>query len=94
MQAVLAQSAQFVGVCLFVYHLPNDFSESSLASLFTPYCDVYTAKVMRDLHTGNSKGFGFVNVPSREVAEYVMSRVDGMQIGTKFLKVSIKNQNK
>ena len=81
---------EFTGVCLFVYHLPLEASESTLFSLFSAYGQVTSARVMRDLLTGRSKGFGFVNVSRHEEAAAAIEGLNGFQLGNKYLKVAYK----
>ena len=81
---------EFTGVCLFVYHLPLEASESTLFSLFSAYGQVTSARVMRDLLTGRSKGFGFVNVSRHDEAAAAIDGLNGFQLGNKYLKVTYK----
>ena len=46
---------QYPGVCLFVYHLPANATETTLYQLFSNYGQVLSAKVMKDLQTGTNK---------------------------------------
>jgi len=45
---------------------------------------------MKDLQTGASKGFGFVNMSTMEQALLAIDRLNGVQMGSKFLKVELK----
>jgi RNA recognition motif-containing protein len=81
---------QAEGVCLFVYHLPQDATEAQLFSLFSNYGAVLSTKIMKDLSTGRTKGFGFVNMASVEQAQLAIQALSGYQMGNKFLKVSFK----
>ena len=46
------------GANLFIYHLPRDLTDADLATLFSPFGNVVSAKVFVDKKTSDSKGFG------------------------------------
>jgi polyadenylate-binding protein len=48
-----------VGVNLYIKNLPDDCADEELRSMFTPYGEITSARVMTDAK-GRSKGFGFV----------------------------------
>jgi CUG-BP- and ETR3-like factor len=47
-----------VGANLFIYHLPRDLTDADLATLFSNFGDVISARVFVDKKTSESKGFG------------------------------------
>ena len=54
---------------LFVGGLPFSINDQSLASLFSKFGTVESANVIIDRMTGQSKGFGFVEMSSVEEAQ-------------------------
>jgi len=81
------------GANLFVYNIPDTFTESDLQSLFSFYGNVVSALVFRNKVTGTSKGFGFVSYDSPFSAEKAIVALNGVQMGNRRLKVMIKRGN-
>ena len=46
------------GANLFIYHLPQNYTESHLEELFRPYGTILSTHVYRDRNTNQSRGFG------------------------------------
>ncbi|XP_063222581.1 CUGBP Elav-like family member 1-B isoform X46 [Bacillus rossius redtenbacheri] len=78
------------GANLFIYHLPQEFSDADLASTFLPFGNVVSAKVFIDKQTNLSKCFGFVSYDNPVSAQAAIQAMNGFQIGTKRLKVQLK----
>jgi RNA recognition motif-containing protein len=78
------------GANLFIYHLPRDLTNADLATLFSPFGNLVSAKVFVDKKTSESKGFGFVSYEAVDSADAAISSMNGFQIGSKRLKVQHK----
>ncbi|XP_063703210.1 CUGBP Elav-like family member 2 isoform X2 [Culicoides brevitarsis] len=93
-QAVTAAAGKQIegpdGCNLFIYHLPQEFTDSDLASTFLPFGCVVSAKVFIDKQTNLSKCFGFVSFDNPASAHAAIQAMHGFQIGTKRLKVQLK----
>ena len=80
------------GCNLFVFHIPNDMTNMDLYSLFIPFGNVISVRIMIEKETGRSRGFGFVSFDNRPAAEFAIKSMNGFQIGHKRLKVQHKNE--
>ncbi|XP_075224093.1 CUGBP Elav-like family member 1 isoform X4 [Lycorma delicatula] len=78
------------GANLFIYHLPSEFNDADLTSMFSPFGRVISAKVFINKFTKLSKCFGFVSYDNVLSAQSAISNMHGFQIGTKRLKVQLK----
>jgi len=56
---------------LYVGNLPWAVTEADLVQAFGRYCQVLSARVMTDRETGNSRGFGFVEVDAQSAASAI-----------------------
>jgi len=82
------------GYCLFIFHLPPETVDEELFQLFSQYGTVFSAKVIRDKSTQDSKGYGFVNMATEQQADYAIERLNGSRYKNKYLKVSYKKKKK
>jgi CUG-BP- and ETR3-like factor len=78
------------GANLFIYHLPQEYSDNDLAQAFAPYGPIISAKVFVDKTTNRSKCFGFVSYDNPSSAQAAINQMNGFQIGMKRLKVQLK----
>ncbi|CAF1163170.1 unnamed protein product [Adineta steineri] len=78
------------GANLFIYHLPQEYSDTDLAQAFAPYGPIISAKVFVDKTTNRSKCFGFVSYDNPASAQAAINQMNGCQIGMKRLKVQLK----
>ena len=77
-----------MSVKLYVGNLSYDVTDSELNDLFTPFGVVESARIITDKFTGNSKGFGFVEMPSREEANQAMNDLNGKTINNRAMVVN------
>jgi RNA recognition motif-containing protein len=73
---------------LYVGNLSYNLKEADLAELFAPYGQVESAKIITDRYSGQSKGFGFVEMASRADGEKAIQALNGQSIQNRQLKVN------
>lgn len=72
---------------LYVGNLSYSTNDSTLRSLFEPYGSIESARVISDRDTGNSKGFGFVEMSDAD-AQKAMGALNGREVEGRALKVN------
>ena len=73
---------------LYVGNLSFQTSSSELEELFAGIGTVESATVVEDRETGRSRGFGFVEMGSKEDGEKAISELNGTQLGGREIKVN------
>jgi RNA recognition motif-containing protein len=82
------------GANLFIYNVPEGFTDADLHSMFSICGNVLSATVFKDKHTGVSRGFGFVSYDTAQSAEKAIMTLNGFQVpGNKRLKVMLKSDS-
>eukprot|EP00743_Colponemidia_sp_Colp-15_P014785 GILK01017598.1.p1 GENE.GILK01017598.1~~GILK01017598.1.p1 ORF type:complete len:258 (+),score=40.20 GILK01017598.1:1-774(+) len=79
-----------VGANLFVFHLPQQWSDQDLANQFAPFGNIISARVMVNRNTGQTRGFGFVSYDDPAAATAAIDAMNGFAILGKRLKVQHK----
>ncbi|MES4786195.1 MAG: RNA-binding protein, partial [Nitrospiraceae bacterium] len=73
---------------LYVGSLPYSTTEQQLQELFSQYGTVQSAKVITDRYTGQSRGFGFVEMATGEEAQKAIAALNGSTLGGRTLVVN------
>lgn len=76
---------------LFIGGLAFSTSTDRLREVFTQAGVVESAAVVTDRDTGNSRGFGFVEMASAEAAAEAVKQLNGKEVDGRTLKVEIAN---
>ena len=77
-----------MGRKLYVGNLGFGVTSGDLERLFASHGTVTSATVISDRSTGQSKGFGFVEMSSNAEAEAAIAALDGKDFGGRALKVN------
>jgi cold-inducible RNA-binding protein len=73
---------------LYVGNLPFQLTEEELNALFAEAGEVLSAKIITDRHTGQPRGFGFVEMASKAEGEKAISLLNGRDVAGRALKVN------
>jgi cold-inducible RNA-binding protein len=73
---------------LYVGNLTFSTSSQDLQSLFAKAGTVQSANVIEDRETGNSRGFGFVEMSSKEEGDAAIAQFNGADLNGRTLKVN------
>ncbi len=72
---------------ILVRNLATATTEEKLKSLFVEYGTVQSCSLVLDKVTGNSKGFGFVEMPKVGEAKAAMKTLNGYKLAGNFIRV-------
>ena len=73
---------------IYVGGLPYSTNSQALRSLFAEKGEVTDATVVEDRSTGQSKGFGFVEMPNASEAQAAINQLNGQSMGGRSLSVN------
>jgi cold-inducible RNA-binding protein len=73
---------------LYIGNLPYSCDDQQLSDLVAPYGEVQSASVIKDKFSGQSKGFGFVEIGDDSAALKAIEELDGKEMGGRNLKVN------
>ena len=77
-----------MGTKLYVGSLPYSTTEQQLSELFAQHGTVQSAKVITDRYTGQSRGFGFVEMATNDEAQKAIQALNGAALGGRTLVVN------
>lgn len=81
------EAARNQGTNLFVTGIATRLTESDVARMFEKYGEVEKCNIMRDPHTRESRGFGFVNMTSAQQADAAKEGLQGEVIEGRTLSI-------
>jgi RNA recognition motif-containing protein len=72
---------------IYVSNLSFNVQDEDLKDFFAPYGEITSAKVINDRETGNSRGFGFVEMSDDTAAQKAITELDGATVEGRTIKV-------
>ena len=73
---------------IYVGNLPREATEEDLRKAFESFGEITTAKIITDRFTGDSRGFGFVEMSNNSEGQAAISGLDGKDLKGRALKVN------
>ncbi|KAK6385063.1 uncharacterized protein PV06_09131 [Exophiala oligosperma] len=77
---------------IFVGDLSNEVNDEVLLQAFSAFGSVSEARVMWDMKTGRTRGYGFVAFRERQDAEKALASMDGEWLGSRAIRCNWANQ--
>ena len=74
---------------LYVGNLLFDVSENDLRNAFEQFGQVTEVRLIMDKFSGKSKGFGFIEMPSKDEAEKAIGEMNGKEFMGRTLNVNV-----
>jgi RNA recognition motif-containing protein len=65
---------------IYIGNLAPDTTEDEVKEAFAAFGDVASVKIIRDGATGESRGFGFIEMPSEDQARAAITEMNGKEI--------------
>lgn len=73
---------------IYVGNLSYEVTEEDLKLAFEPFGKVESANLIKDKYSGQSKGFGFVEMASKEEGQSAIDGLNGTELKGKALNVN------
>jgi RNA recognition motif-containing protein len=73
---------------IYVGNLALNVTEEDLKKVFEAFGDVESVKIIKDRYSGESRGFGFVGMPTGAEAQSAIKDLNGKELKGLMLKVN------
>jgi RNA recognition motif-containing protein len=73
---------------IYAGNLSFDLTEDDLRQAFESYGQVESVTIVKDKYSGQSRGFGFVEMPAKAEATAAINGLDGKDLQGRTLKVN------
>ena len=73
---------------IYVGQLPYSVTEEELREMFLPYGEVTSLNLIMDRYSGQSKGFGFVEMPNNSEADQAIKGLNKSMLNGREIKVN------
>jgi len=73
---------------IYVGNLSSDVTEDDLRQAFGAFGEVELVNIIKDKFSGESRGFGFVDMPNKEEASKALEEANGQELKGRVMKVN------
>jgi cold-inducible RNA-binding protein len=73
---------------IYVGNLSHEVTEEDLQLSFEPFGQLESATIIKDRHSGQSRGFGFVEMASKAEGQSAIDGLNGTELKGRTLKVN------
>jgi RNA recognition motif-containing protein len=73
---------------IYVGNLAAEVTDDDLKGAFDAHGEVTSAKVIKDKYSGESRGFGFVEMPNKEEAQAAMQALNSKELKGRYLIIN------
>jgi RNA recognition motif-containing protein len=73
---------------IYVGNLSFEVTDDDLRQLFSSYGEVESANVIKDRFSGESRGFGFVEMPAKKDADAAIAALNGTDVKGRTITVN------
>ena len=91
-RTLLRESKKIMSMKLYVGNLSFETSKNDLQTLFAQTGTVENVSLIEDRETGRSRGFGFIEMSTKEEGAAAIQKFNGQEVGGRALKVNEAKQ--
>ena len=73
---------------IYVGNLSYEVTEDEIKDLFSPHGEISSLSIIKDKYSGQSKGFGFVEMPNQAEAEEAIKALNESELKGRNIKVN------
>lgn len=73
---------------IYIGQLPYNVSEDELKEIFTEYGEIASLNLVKDRFSGQSKGFGFIDMPNNSEADQAIKALNKTMLKGREIKVN------
>lgn len=79
---------------IYVGQLPYSVTEDELKTMFSEYGEIASINIVKDRFSGNSKGFGFIDMPNNSEADQAIKALNKSMLNGREIKVNQAEQKR